>query len=99
MTENMVERHVTFEVYPEKVVEFEKFFIDHYRPAMSKMPGFIRVELLAEHEKINRYQMVIRFQSVEESAAWRSSSEHQTLAPRLKALYQDSEVEVYKVVA
>jgi heme-degrading monooxygenase HmoA len=95
----MIERHVTFEVIPEKGMEFERYFVDYYRPVMSTMPGFVRVELLRKLEEPNQYQMVIRFQSAEESDAWRSSTEHQTLSPKLKALYSDSKVEVYKAVA
>jgi len=95
----MIERHVTFEVYPEMGVEFIKFFIEEYRPAMAQMSGYVNVELLAEQDNLNSYLMVIRFQSAEDSAAWRSSAEHKTLSPKLKALYKDSKVQVYKVIA
>lgn len=95
----MIERHVTFEVYPEMGVEFIKLFIEEYRPAMAQMPGYVNVELLTEQDNLNSYLMVIRFQSAEDSAAWRNSAEHKTLSPKLKALYKDSKVQVYKVIA
>jgi heme-degrading monooxygenase HmoA len=95
----MIERHVTFEVLPEKGTEFEQYFMVSYRPAMSKMPGFMRVELIRDVKESNCYQMVIRFQSVEESDAWRNSPEHKSLSPRLKSLYGESKVEIYEVIA
>jgi len=66
---------------------------------MSKQPGFISVALLKEHEKEVVYQMVIRFQSLETAAAWRDSVDHKGLSPKIKALYKESTVQVYEVVA
>lgn len=43
----MIVRHVTFEVYPDKAASFEEFFEAEYRPAMSKSPGFVLVEMVA----------------------------------------------------
>jgi len=95
----MIERHVTFDVLPDKAEEFERLFVDEYRLAMARMPGFIKVELLREQENPAKYQMVIRFTSLEEAAAWRNSSAHQALSPKLKALYSASQLQVYEVLA
>ena len=94
----MIERHVTFDVLPEKKGEFERFFSDEYRPAMARMPGFVKVDLLREQENPAKYQMVIRFASPEEAAAWRNSSAHQALSTKLKALYSASQLQVYEVL-
>lgn len=95
----MIERHVTFEVLPRKTHEFEQLFIEEYRPAMASMPGYVSVDLLREHEKSTVYHMVIRFQSLENATAWRASAAHQSLSPKLKALYSESQLQVYEVVA
>jgi len=95
----MIERHVTFDVFPDQAGAFEQFFQEEYRPAMSKMPGFIRADLLQEQETPGRYQMVIRFESGEAAAHWRASTEHQALSPRLKSMYSESHLQVYEVVA
>jgi len=95
----MIERHVTFHVLPEKTHEFEKLFINEYRPAMATVPGFIKAELLREQSESPRYQMVLRFESSETAAAWRSSSLHQSLQPKIKPLYLNSELLVYEVIA
>jgi heme-degrading monooxygenase HmoA len=95
----MIERHVTFEVFPEKTGDFVKLFTDEYRPAMASMPGCIKIELLREQNNPSRYQMVIRFTSEETAAAWRSSSTHQALSPRLKSLYSASQLQVYDFIA
>lgn len=95
----MIERHVTFNVIPGKEKDFERLFIEEYSVAMSKQPGFVSVTLLKEHEKESIYQMAIRFQSLETAAAWRESEEHKALSPKIKALYSESNVQVYEVIA
>jgi heme-degrading monooxygenase HmoA len=95
----MIERHVTFSVLPDKAPEFEKFFVQHYRPGMETMQGFLKVELLREAEQACEYQMVIRFESLEAAAAWRGSTVHRSLQPQLKSLYSDSKLKVYDVIA
>ena len=95
----MNERHVSFNVHPDKKAEFERMFLEEYRPAMASMPGFRRVELLCRADAPLQYQMTIRFESAETSAAWRSSPQHERLKPRLKALYSDSDLQVFDVIA
>jgi heme-degrading monooxygenase HmoA len=95
----MIERHVTFEVYPDKGAEFEELFVSAYRPAMATMPGFVKVELLRDQSSTQHYQMVIRFDSADAAGAWRDSEAHQALKPRLKALYAGSSLQVYDVIA
>jgi antibiotic biosynthesis monooxygenase (ABM) superfamily enzyme len=95
----MIERHVTFDVIHGKEKEFEALFKEAYSVAMSKQSGFVSVTLLKEHEKEAGYQMVIRFQSIETAAAWRDSADHKALSPKIKALYTESTVQVYEVIA
>lgn len=95
----MIERHVTFNVIPGKGKDFERLFKEEYSIAMSKQPGFVSVLLLKEHEKEATYQMAIRFQSLETAAAWRDSSDHKALSPKIKALYKENAVQVYEVIA
>ncbi len=95
----MIESHVTFNVIPGKEKDFETLFKDAYRMAMSKQPGFVSVTLLKEHDREAVYQMAIRFQSLETAAAWRDSPDHKGLSPKIKALYKESTVRIYEVVA
>ncbi len=95
----MIERHVTFNVIPGKERDFETLFKLEYCMAMAKQPGFVSVTLLKEHEKEALYQMVIRFQSLETAAAWRESADHKALSPKIKALYTESMVQAYEVIA
>ncbi len=96
----MIERHVTFEVIPGKESAFEDLFKTEYAKAMGRQPGFVSVGLLKAREgESPRYQMLIRFASLETAAAWRDSADHKALQPRMKALYTGSSVEVYEVVA
>ena len=95
----MIERHVTFSVLPGRCEDFEKFFTEHYRPGMSTMPGFVKVELLREAEQANQYTMLIRFESLEAAAEWRNSTVHKSLQPKFKTLYSESKLRVYDVIA
>ena len=94
----MIERHVTFNVIHGKEKEFEALFKEAYSVAMSKQPGFVSVILLKKHEEESVYQMAIRFQSLETAAAWRDSTDHKALSPKIKALYTESTVQVYEVI-
>ncbi len=94
----MIERHVTFEILPERTGEFEEFFAKEYRPAMAQMPGFIYATLLRDQKEKNRYMMVIRFESDELAAAWRASEVHQSLKPRLSEFHQGTTLTVFDVV-
>ncbi len=95
----MIERHVTFEVNPGQEAAFEELFKTRYSKAMGRQPGFVSVGLLREKEAPSRYQMLIRFESLETASAWRDSADHRELSPALKALYASSSVVVYDVVA
>lgn len=95
----MIERHVTFSLIPGEEKDFEALFETEYSIAMSRQPGFVSVMLLKEHENEAVYQMAIRFQSLETAAAWRDSADHRALSPRIKALYKESTVQVYEVIA
>ena len=95
----MIERHITFNVPPDNSADFERFFAQRYRPAMSESPGFVRVELLREAEQPAHYQMVLRFRDAESSRVWRESPVHQGLQPALNALVSSSAVEGYDVIA
>jgi heme-degrading monooxygenase HmoA len=95
----MIERHVTFNVLPGQEQAFERLFVEEYRPATSRVPGFVKAELLREQEDPNQYQMVIRFESLETAANSRNSDHHQALSPKIKALHNGSSLKVYDVVA
>lgn len=95
----MIERHVTFNVFSDKAKEFEKFFVEEYRPAMSAMAGFIKVELLRDHSELTQYLMVIRFDSIPAALAWRASAVHQSLKPIISSLYKDSSLQEFMVIA
>jgi antibiotic biosynthesis monooxygenase (ABM) superfamily enzyme len=96
----MIERHVTFEVIPGKEAAFEQLFRTEYSKAMGRQTGFVSVGLLKEQgAESPRYQMLIRFQSLETAAAWRDSADHKALSPRIKAYYTGSSVQVYDVIA
>lgn len=95
----MIERHVEFNVLPGKEQAFSDLFIREYRPAMATMPGFVRAELLRPQDDPTKLTMLIRFEAVEQAAAWRTSPEHQALKPKIGPLYDGSSVHVFDVIA
>lgn len=94
----MIERHITFNVHPDRTADFERFIADDYGPTMAKAPGFVKVELLREADSRTRYQMVFRFRDAQSAVGWRTSAVHQALQPALLALYSDNEIQGYEVI-
>jgi heme-degrading monooxygenase HmoA len=95
----MIERHITFNVHPDRTADFERFFTERYRPAMSAAPGFVRVDLLREADAPSRYQMMLRWEDGTAAAGWRTSTVHEELQPELAALFSTNEIVGYDVVA
>ena len=94
----MIERHITFNVHPDRTGAFERFFAERYGPTMASAAGFVRVELLREMDSPTRYQMMLRFEDADSAAAWRTSTVHQALQPELNALFSDNEIQAYHVI-
>jgi heme-degrading monooxygenase HmoA len=94
----MIERHVSFDVLPDRTEAFERFFAEAYRPPVLAMPGLIECVLLRETERPERYQIVFRWETAEHAVAWRTSEVHQGLQPALEQLHQGMEITAYSLV-
>ncbi len=94
----MIERHITFNVHPDRTGAFERFFADEYRPPATQFPGYVNLELLRELDSPTRYQMVFRWEDPDSAAGWRTSSVHEALQPALTALFSDNEITGYEVI-
>jgi heme-degrading monooxygenase HmoA len=88
-----------FHLHPGKADEFASLFRSDYGPAMARQPGFLGSELLQPLESADMLLLVLDFEDAEAALAWRESDDHKTLSPKLKSLYQRSEVVVHRVVA
>jgi len=95
----MIERHVSYEVPAEKAAEFERFFAEQYRPPVLDMPGLIECILLRQSDDATRYQMVFRWETADNAAAWRTSEVHQALQPALSALVSGLQIVAFNKVA
>ena len=95
----MIERHVSFAVLPDKTAEFERFFVEEYRPPVLELPGLIECSLLREAERPDRYQMVFRWETAEHAVAWRTSEIHQGLQPTLSTLHSGMEIVAFSKIA
>jgi heme-degrading monooxygenase HmoA len=94
----MIERHLTFQVHPERSADFERFFRDIYAPRVAASPGFVAVGLLREVDS-PRYQMTMRWRDGEAAVTWRTSEVHRALQPELDDLHAGMEVVAYEVLA
>ena len=94
----MIERHITFNVHPDKTAAFEQFIAAEYGPALAASPGSVKVELLRDAESPTRYQLVFRFEDAESAAGWRTSEVHRALQPALNVLHGGMEIQGYEVV-
>ena len=95
----MIERHLTFNVHPDRTAAFEAFFAEVYAPRMAESPGFVRVELVREQERPTRYAMILRWADIDSATGWRNSEVHAALLPDLSELHGGMEVLVYDVIA
>ena len=95
----MIERHISYAVQADRAAEFERFFVEAYRPPVLGMPGLLECTLLRETEHADRYQMVFRWETPDQAAAWRTSPVHQALQPALNELHGGMEIVAYTKVA
>jgi antibiotic biosynthesis monooxygenase (ABM) superfamily enzyme len=95
----VIERHITFNVHPDRTADFERFYADEYRAAMAKSPGYVKSDLLREADDVTRYHMILRFEDADSAAGWRTSEVHQALQPALLALHGGMEIQGYVVIA
>ena len=95
----MIERHISFAVLADKTTDFERFFVEDYRPPVLLLPGLIECSLLREAERPDRYQMVFRWETAEHAAAWRTSEAHVALQPTLSSLHAGMEIVAFAKVA
>lgn len=95
----MIERHVSYEVSADKAQNFERFFVNQYRPPVAEMPGFIECILLRESDDPTHYQMVFRWETADNAVAWRTSLIHQELQPTLNLLHSGIAIVAYSKVA
>ncbi len=95
----MIERHITFNVHPDRSADFERFITEAYRPPVLTMPGLIECTLLRESEHAERYQLVFRWETAENAVAWRVSEVHQGLQPALNDLHGGMEIVAYTTIA
>jgi len=95
----MIERHVSYAVLPDRTADFEQFFRERYRPPVLDLPGLIECGLLREAERPERYQIVFRWETADQAAAWRTSPIHQGLQPELNELHEGMEIIAYTRIA
>jgi len=95
----MIERHITFDVHPDRTADFERFYADEYRPAMASSPGYVDSDLLREADSATHYKLVLRFEDADSAAGWRTSEVHQALQPALVEFHHGMEVQGYVVIA
>jgi heme-degrading monooxygenase HmoA len=91
----MIERHITFDVLPDRTDEFEHFFSETYRPPALRMPGLIECGLLRDAETPTTYRMLFRWENPEDAVAWRESEAHQALQPELRSLHNGMQISAF----
>jgi heme-degrading monooxygenase HmoA len=82
-----MEMHIDFAVEPGKEETMLANYRNNFRPAISKQPGFIMVNLL----KLRRggadqtpYRLVLAFQTEEQRVAWTKTDAHQASFPTIR---------------
>lgn len=94
----MIERHITFTVDASHSDAFERYFAESYKPAASKSPGYVRVELLRSQADPSKYEMTFQWDDADAATGWRTSAEHTDLQPELKSLSTMGDIRIFSVV-
>src|SRR4051812_6745017 len=83
-----IQLHVDLTVDPAKEAEMLKNFHSIFKPAASKQPGYLDVQILKLRSTLNgqapsgaNYRFVLTFQSEELRQAWVASAKHQQVWP------------------
>jgi heme-degrading monooxygenase HmoA len=95
----MIERHISLDVHPDRTADFERFFVEQYRPPVLEMPGLIECLLLREADNATRYQLVFRWETADNAVAWRVSEVHQALQPAFNELHGGMQIVAFTKVA
>lgn len=76
----------------------ERVFTEQFRPAISRQPGFVGVELLAPGEG-DRWLLLIRFRDEAARLAWVDTDVHQVVWPLLAEQCDRAEPSLFEPVA
>ena len=81
--------HVDLEVEPRREKEMVENYLNLFRPAIQKQPGFVEVKLLKRREteaklQASRYRLLISFQREEQRKQWVATEEHQRVWPAIE---------------
>ncbi len=81
--------HVDLEVKPRREREMVDNYLNLFRPAIQRQPGFIEVKLLKRREvdaklQASRYRLLISFQTEEQRKRWVATEEHQLVWPDIE---------------
>jgi heme-degrading monooxygenase HmoA len=87
-----VQLHVDLDVDPAKEKDLLVTFRTHFRPAITKQPGFVDVKLLKLVSAMvgsappnTSYRLLIIFQTEEQRKAWVATPTHQQVWPMMEA--------------
>src|SRR5215471_4857754 len=87
-----IQLHVDLDVDPAKEKDLLATYRGHFRPAISKQPGFVDVKLLklvstlAGNAPANTsYRLLLSFQTEDQRKAWVATPTHQKVWPMMEA--------------
>jgi heme-degrading monooxygenase HmoA len=89
--ERAIQLHIDLEVSPSREAELVETFNTVFRPAISRQPGFVEVQLLKFREarsgapaELPPYRLVIAFETEQQRLDWVASDDHQRAWPAIK---------------
>ena len=99
-----IQLHVELDVDPAREKELISNFRKLFKPAISRQPGFVEVNLLKLQSVLagqtpTNYRLIISFQTEAQRQAWVATADHQRVWPSIeKTLRAAGEASVYDVV-
>ena len=87
-----IQLHVDLDVDPSKEKDLLAAYRTHFRPAISKQPGFVEVKLMKMVSAVvgappahTSYRLLISFQTEDQRKTWVATPTHQEVWPKMEA--------------
>ncbi len=90
--------HIDMKPKPSSEQALEGIYLDHFRPTVSRQPGFVDVHLLRPEKGGSDYRLCLSFDNQASQQQWVETDVHQKLWPQLEGQCVGYSVKYYKPV-
>lgn len=90
--------HIEMMPKPNSEKALEEIYRGHFRPTVSRQPGFVDVHLLRPEKGVGDYRLCLSFDNQASQQQWVATDVHQKLWPQLEGQCINYSVKYYQPV-